>query len=228
MSYQDYLIQVVLLVARLATILMYSYHRVNSNEDRINRSNGRSKDIIVFIDVNNRNIPYRTNGKMAYHGYRIDANNFHNNKYTPHVIHKARRGILTSLMGRWDNQFDGFGGGGITPRRNYIRIAKFVILVGFIIVAVVVLSVFIPRAGLNVEIIERGGIIGSIVVKINNNNFDTLNDVIVQFGEQGKIQRIDKMGPFSSVMITPESEELNFDKVIVKANNGKIETIKFR
>ena len=131
-------------------------------------------------------------------------------------------------MGRWDDQFDGFGGGGIAPRRNYIRIAKYVILVGFIIVAVVVLSVFIPRAGLNVEIIERGGIIGSIVVKINNNNFDTLNDVIVQFGEQGKIQRIDKMGPFSSVMITPESEELNFDKVIVKANNGKIETIKFR
>ena len=155
------------------------------------------------------------------------ANNFHN-KYTPHVIHKARRGILTSLMGRWDDQFDGFGGGGIAPRRNYIKIAKIVILVGFIIVAVVVLSVFIPRAGLNVEIIERGGIIGSIVVKINNNNFDTLNDVMVQFGEQGKIQRIDKMGPFSSVMITPESQELNFDKVIVKANNGKIETIKFR
>lgn len=227
MSYQDYLNQVVLLVARLATILMYSYHKENSNEDRINRSNGRSKNIIVFIDVNNRNIPYRTNRKMTYHWYRIDANNFHN-KYTPHVIHKARRGTLTSLMGRWDNEFDGFGGGGIRPRRNYIRIAKFVILVGFIIVAVVVLSVFIPRAGLNVEIIERGGIIGSIVVKINNNNFDTLNDVIVQFGEQGKIQRIDKMGPFSSVMITPESQELNFDKVIVKANNGKIETIKFR
>jgi hypothetical protein len=228
MSYQDYLNQVVLLVARLATILMYSYHKENSNEDRINRSNGRSKNIIVFIDVNNRNIPYRTNRKMTYHWYRIDANNFHNKYTPPHVIHKARRGILNSLMGRWDNQFDGFGGGGITPRRNYIRIAKFVILVGFIIVAVVVLSVFIPRAGLNVEIIERGGIIGSIVVKINNNNFDTLNDVIVQFGEQGKIQRIDKMGPFSSVMITPESEELNFDKVIVKANNGKIETIKFR
>ena len=170
---------------------------------------------------------YRINGKMAYHWYQIDANNFHN-KYTPHVIHKARRGTLTSLMGRWDNEFDGFGGGGIRPRRNYIRIAKFVILVGFIIVAVVVLSVFIPRAGLNVEIIERGGIIGSIVVKINNNNFDTLNDVMVQFGDQGKIQRIDKMGPFSSVMITPESQELNFDKVIVKANNGKIETIKFR
>ena len=164
---------------------------------------------------------------MAYHWYQIDANNFHN-KYTPHVIHKARRGTLTSLMGRWDNEFDGFGGGGITPRRNYTRIAKFVILVGFIIVAVVVLSVFIPRAGLNVEIIERGGIIGSIVVKINNNNFDTLNDVMIQFGDQGKIQRIDKMGPFSSVMITPESQELNFDKVIVKANNGKIETIKFR
>jgi hypothetical protein len=70
MSYQDYFNQVVLLVARLATILMYSHHRGNSNEDRINRSNGRSKDIIVFIDVNIRNIPYRTNKKMAYHWYR--------------------------------------------------------------------------------------------------------------------------------------------------------------
>lgn len=227
MFYQHYLQSNSPFTRRLATILMDSHHRGNSNEDRINRSDGRSKDIILFLDVNNRNILYRINGKMAYHWYQIDANNFHN-KYTPHVIHKARRGTLTSLMGRWDNEFDGFGGGGIRPRRNYIRIAKFVILVGFIIVAVVVLSVFIPRAGLNVEIIERGGIIGSIVVKINNNNFDTLNDVMVQFGEQGKIQRIDKMGPFSSVMITPESQELNFDKVIVKANNGKIETIKFR
>jgi hypothetical protein len=75
MSHQDYFNQVVLLVTRLATILMYSHHRGNTNEDRINRSNGRSKDIIVFIDVNNRNIPYRTNKKMAYHWYRIDANN---------------------------------------------------------------------------------------------------------------------------------------------------------
>ena len=227
MFYQHYLQSNSPFTRRLATILMDSHHRGIAIKIELIEAMAGQKIYILFLDVNNRNILYRIIGKMAYHWYQIDANNFHN-KYTPHVIHKARRGTLTSLMGRWDNEFDGFGGGGITPRRNYIRIAKFVILVGFIIVAVVVLSVFIPRAGLNVEIIERGGIIGSIVVKINNNNFDTLNDVMVQFGDQGKIQRIDKMGPFSSVMITPESQELNFDKVIVKANNGKIETIKFR
>ncbi|MDQ4023707.1 MAG: hypothetical protein M3224_08295, partial [Thermoproteota archaeon] len=80
--------QIVLLLDRLATILMDSYHRGNRNENRINRSDGRSKDIILFLDVNNRNILYRIIGKMAYHWYQIDANNFHN-KYTPHVIHKA-------------------------------------------------------------------------------------------------------------------------------------------
>ena len=36
------------------------------------------------------------------------------------------------------------------------------IIVGFIIVAVVVLSVFIPRSGLNVEIIERSEVMGTM------------------------------------------------------------------
>lgn len=59
---------------------------------------------------------------------------------------------------------------------------------------------FIPRAGLSIEVIERGGIVGSVSVKINNNNLNTLKDVNVQFGEQGKIQMIGDMGPFSSVL----------------------------
>ena len=130
-------------------------------------------------------------------------------------------------MGRWEDDYGRFREGK-KKARNYTRIAKFVILGGFIIVAAVVLSVFIPRAGLSVEVIERGGIVSSIAVKINNNNFNTLNDVTVQFGEHGRIQTIGNMGPFSSVFISPESEELNFDKVIVKANNGKIESVKFR
>jgi hypothetical protein len=37
-----------------------------------------------------------------------------------------------------------------------------VIIVGFIIVAVVVLSIFIPRSGLNVEIIERSEVMGTM------------------------------------------------------------------
>ena len=80
---------------------------------------------------------------------------------------------------------------------------------------------FIPRAGLSIEVIERGGIVGSVTVKINNNNLNTLKDVSVQFGEQGKIQMIGDMGPFSSVFVNPETEEMDYDRIIVKANNRK-------
>lgn len=132
-------------------------------------------------------------------------------------------------MGRWDAA-RGLG----FPRigRNYIRIAKYVIFAGFVLVAVVFLSVFIPRSGLNVEIIERSEVMGTmqtISVRISNNNFGSLNDVEVQFGDQGQVQSIASMGPFSSVMITPpDTNNLNFDKVIVTANNGEVETIKSR
>ena len=71
-------------------------------------------------------------------------------------------------MGRWEDEYGGtFGEGGGFPKksRNWIRIGKFVILGGFIIVAAVILLVFIPRAGLSIEIIERGEIVGSIIVK---------------------------------------------------------------
>lgn len=132
-------------------------------------------------------------------------------------------------MGRWD-----FGRGVGFPKigRNYIRIGKYVIFAGFVIVAVVILSVYIPRSGLNVEIIQRSEVMGTmqtVSVKISNNNFDTLNDVKVQFGDQGRVQSIGNMGPFSSVMITPpDPNNLNFDKVIVTANSGELETIKSR
>ena len=112
-----------------------------------------------------------------------------------------------------------------------LRITRLAIRVGFIIVAVVFLSVFIPRYGLNIEIIQRSeaaGAIQTISVKISNNNFESLNNVIVQFGEKGRIQQIGNMGPFSSVMITPEPQDMNFDKIIVKADNGKIQSVKFR
>ena len=137
-------------------------------------------------------------------------------------------------MGRWDEPFAGSGSGGgsgIPKRWNRIRITKLAIKMGFIIVAVVFLSVFIPRYGLNIEIIQRSeaaGAIQTISVKISNNNFESLNNVIVQFGEKGRIQQIGNMGPFSSVMITPEPQDMNFDKIIVKADNGKIQSVKFR
>jgi hypothetical protein len=63
---------------------------------------------------------------------------------------------------------------------------------------------------------------------VSNNNFETINDVTIQFGDKGRIQHVGNMSPFSSVMITPDSQDMNFDKVIVKANNGKMESVKFR
>ena len=102
-------------------------------------------------------------------------------------------------MGRWDDdRFSGFGvrrGGSsrrIPGKWNRIRIAKLAIKLGFVIVAIF-LSVFIPRYGLNTEIIQRSegaGAIQTISIKLSNNNFETINDVTVQFGEKGRIQNI--------------------------------------
>ena len=138
-------------------------------------------------------------------------------------------------MGRWDDKFSDSGGwrgrtrGGGGTRR--IRIAKRAIIIGIIIVTAVVLTVFLSRTGLNVEITQREegmGTLQTISIRISNNNFNSLNDVTVQFGQGGKVQTIGDMGPFSSAMVTPEPEAMGFDKVIVKANNGQIEVVKQR
>ena len=131
-------------------------------------------------------------------------------------------------MGRWEDEYGDTFGKFPKKKRNWIRIGKFTILWGFIILAAVLLSVFIPRAGLSIEVIERGGIVGSVSVKVNNNNFNSLNDVSVQFGEHGKVQMIGDMGPFSSVFVNPETEEMAYDRIIVKANNGEVQATKFR
>jgi hypothetical protein len=73
------------------------------------------------------------------------------------------------------------------------------------------------------------GTMQTVSVRVSNNNFDTLNDVSVQFGDGGQIQQIGNMGPFSSIMITPpKSTELNFTKVTVTANEGDIQVTKSR
>jgi hypothetical protein len=102
---------------------------------------------------------------------------------------------------------------------------------GFVIVAIVVLSVFIPRAGLTVEIFERSDAMHSvktISIKVNNNSLQEIKNVMVQFGENGKLHSFGNIGPFSAIAITPDPDELNFDRVIVSANAGNIKTIKFR
>lgn len=116
-------------------------------------------------------------------------------------------------------------------KQNRFRLARFIIIVGFVIVAIVVLSVFIPRAGISVEVIQRAEVIGTmelLSVRVSNNNFETLQNVTVQFGENGNIQPIGNMGPFSSIMITPDRQDWNFDQVIVEGNNGAAKHVHFR
>ncbi len=127
--------------------------------------------------------------------------------------------------------FEGFRPRNLRGSQNRLRLARFIIFIGFVIVGIVFLSVFIPRAGLNVEIIERKEVVGTmelISIRVSNNNFETLNDVTIQFGDNGKIQPVGTMGPFSSIMITPDNRDLNFDKIIVKWNNGAMQYIKSR
>ena len=116
-------------------------------------------------------------------------------------------------------------------KQNRFRLGRFIILVGFIIVAIVVLSVFIPRAGISVEVVQRSEVIGTmdlLSVRVSNNNFETLQNATVQFGEAGRKLLIGNMGPFSSVMITPDREDWNFDRVIVEGNNGSMRYVHTR
>jgi hypothetical protein len=132
------------------------------------------------------------------------------------------------LNDKWDEdkfQENSFRG---KVRRNYIKIAKVGIIVGFVVVALVVLSVFLPRVGVSIEIIERGGLIGSVTAKVSNNNFDSLNDVVVQFGEEGIPQNLGNIGPFASVFSSPNPSELEFDRIILTANDGEVRVVKYR
>jgi hypothetical protein len=130
-------------------------------------------------------------------------------------------------MGRWDTSS---GKRGTSIRINRKKI-KYIMIGGFVIVAIIVLSVFIPRAGLSIEILERSEAMHSvktISVKVNNNNPYEIREVIVQFGENGKQRSFGNIGPFGAIFITPDPNELNFDKVIVSANGGSIQTVKTR
>ena len=130
-------------------------------------------------------------------------------------------------MGRWDDDwhFDRKD----KKKRDWIRIARYAIYGGFAIVAIVVLLVFIPRAGLTVEIFETGEDLSTISIKINNNNPHEIHDVIVAFDNNtGKKQIYNSMAPFSSIFVTPEKEDLDFQKITVTADNGKLQTIKYR
>jgi hypothetical protein len=129
-------------------------------------------------------------------------------------------------VGRWDND-----SGRTSPLRLNKKKIKYIMLGGIVVVAIVVLSVFIPRAGLNVEIFERNDAthsVKTISIKVNNNSPQEIKAVMVQFGDTGKLHSFGNLGPFSGIFITPEPDELNFDRVTVSANGGNIKTIKYR
>ena len=48
---------------------------------------------------------------------------------------------------------------GAKKRRDYVRIAKFVIIGGFIVVGVIVLNVFLTTSGVNIQISEQNQMI---------------------------------------------------------------------
>ena len=138
-------------------------------------------------------------------------------------------------MGRWDKDDQSSGGGWERKigggRINRIRTTKRLIMIGLVIVAAIVLTIFLSRGGLYIDIIQREegmGTLQTITVRLSNNNFNSLYDVTVQFGEDGKVQTIGNMGAFSSVTITPPPEDMDFENIIVRANNGQVQVIKSR
>jgi hypothetical protein len=130
-------------------------------------------------------------------------------------------------LGRWDD--DWHSDRKVKKKRDWIRIARYAIYGGFAIVAIVVLFVFIPRAGLTVEMFETGEDLSTISIKINNNNPHEIHDVTIVFDNNtAKKQIYNSMAPFSSIFVTPEKEDLDFQKITVTADNGKLQTIKYR
>lgn len=131
-------------------------------------------------------------------------------------------------MGRWDDQSGaGYRGG---KRRNWARIAKFVIIGGFVVLAVVMTAFFIPRAGLNVEIHQRSEVIGTmqtVSVGITNNSLETMRGVTVQFDDSEPFQLGD-LGPFQGRLLTPDEEDLAFETVTATANDGAVTATKHR
>ncbi len=132
-------------------------------------------------------------------------------------------------MGRWDDQ-EGASYGGPRRRRNWAKIFKFVIAGGFIVLATVMAAFMIPRAGLHVEIFQRSEVIGTmqtVNARITNNSFETMRGVTVQFGD-GDVFELGDLAPFQGKLISPDSDNLDFDRVTATANDGAITVVKHR
>lgn len=132
-------------------------------------------------------------------------------------------------MGHWDDREDARYGGP-RKRRNWARIAKFVIIGGFVVLGTVMAAFMIPRAGLHVEIIQRSEVIGTmqtVSASVTNNSFETMRGVTVQFGD-GEVFELGNLAPFQGRLITPDADNLDFDRVTATANDGAVTVVKQR
>ena len=132
-------------------------------------------------------------------------------------------------MGRWDDQRDA-SYGGPRRRRTWTKILRYVIIGGFIVLGTFMAAFMIPRIGLNVEIHQRSEVIGTmqtVSVGVTNNSFDTMHGVTVQFGD-GEVFEIGNLAPFQGRLITPDADNLDFDRVTATANDGAVVTVKHR
>jgi len=80
-------------------------------------------------------------------------------------------------MGRWDEEGSPENSRS-GKKRNFYKLIRRIIFVGFVVVAAVVLFVYFSTAGLNIEIIQRGGPVETISVKLSNNNFNSIKHLI--------------------------------------------------
>jgi len=129
-------------------------------------------------------------------------------------------------MGRWDDK----DSGNYRYKSSKIKKIRYIIFAGFIIVGIVVLVTFFTRSGVTVDIQESGSAssISTISIKINNNTPQKLENVIIQFDDNGSKIIYGSINPFTSVPVTPDEQDFNFKKITVSANDGAITIIKNR
>ncbi len=129
-------------------------------------------------------------------------------------------------MGRWDNKDSGNFG----PSSSKIKKIRYIIFAGFAIVGIVVLVTFLTRGGVTIDIQDSGSAntISTISIKVNNNTPQKLENVVVQFDDNGSKISFDSISPFTSIPITPDKKDFDFKKITLSANNGDLIIIKNR
>ncbi|NOJ28792.1 MAG: hypothetical protein DA328_01330 [Nitrososphaeraceae archaeon] len=129
-------------------------------------------------------------------------------------------------MGRWDDK----DSANYKYTSSRIKKIRYIIFAGFVIVGIVILVTFMTRSGVTVDIQESGSAnsISTISIKINNNTPQKLENVMIQFDDNGSKINYGSINPFTSVPVTPEKQDFDFKKITVSANDGSLTIIKNR